>query len=94
MRYDVLIVGTRCAGAALAMLLARSGYKVLAIDRVHFPSDTLSTHFMWPRTTSFLAKWGLLDEVSATGCPAIELVTADYGPVAINGSQARLRARP
>ena len=85
MQYDALIVGTRCAGAALAVLLARGGYKVLAIDRAHFPSDTISTHFMWPRTTSFLAKWGLLDQLSATGCPAIELVTADYGPVAISG---------
>jgi 2-polyprenyl-6-methoxyphenol hydroxylase-like FAD-dependent oxidoreductase len=85
MRYDALIVGTRCSGAALAMLLARRGCKVLAIDRVHFPSDTISTHFLWPRTTSFLAKWGLLENLSATGCPAIERVTADYGAVAICG---------
>lgn len=67
------------------MLLARSGHKVLAIDRARFPSDTISTHFMWPRTTSFLAGWGLLDKLSATGCPAIERVTADYGVVAISG---------
>ena len=85
MRYDALIIGTRCSGSALAMLLARSGYKVLAIDRARFPSDTISTHFLWPRTTSFLAAWGLLDKLAATGCPAIELVTADYGPVAIIG---------
>jgi flavin-dependent dehydrogenase len=85
MRYDALIVGTRCSGASLAMLLARSGYKVLAIDRVHFPSDTISTHFLWPRTTAFLATWGLLDELAATGCPAINLVTADYGAVVIRG---------
>jgi 2-polyprenyl-6-methoxyphenol hydroxylase-like FAD-dependent oxidoreductase len=84
-RHDVLVVGTRCAGASLAMLLARGGHKVLAIDRAHFPSDTISTHFMWPRTTSFLAKWNLLDKLAATGCPAIERVTADYGPVAVTG---------
>jgi 2-polyprenyl-6-methoxyphenol hydroxylase-like FAD-dependent oxidoreductase len=84
-RHDVLVVGTRCAGASLAMLLARSGHKVLAIDRAHFPSDTVSTHFLWPRTTSFLAKWGLLDKLAATGCPPIERVTADYGPVAVSG---------
>jgi 2-polyprenyl-6-methoxyphenol hydroxylase-like FAD-dependent oxidoreductase len=84
-RYDVLIVGMRCAGAALAMLLARNGCNVLAIDRAHFPSDTISTHFMWPRTTAFLAKWGLLDKLAATDCPPIERVTADYGPVAMSG---------
>jgi 2-polyprenyl-6-methoxyphenol hydroxylase-like FAD-dependent oxidoreductase len=84
-RHDVLIVGTRCAGAPLAMLLARKGYNVLGIDRAQFPSDTLSTHFMWPRTTSFLAKWGLLDRLAATGCPIIDQVTADYGTIALRG---------
>jgi 2-polyprenyl-6-methoxyphenol hydroxylase-like FAD-dependent oxidoreductase len=84
-RYDVLVVGTRCSGAPLAMLLARKGLRVLGIDRAQFPSDTISTHFMWPRTTSFLARWGLLDELAATGCPTIHRVTADYGAVAISG---------
>ena len=62
--FDVIVVGTRCAGASLAMLLARDGYRVLGIDRAHFPSDTLSTHFLWPRTTHFLEAWGLLDPFS------------------------------
>ncbi len=70
MRCDVLIIGTRCSGAALAMLLARKGCKVIAIDRARFPSDTISTHFMWPRTTSFLDK-GLLGKLAESGCPAI-----------------------
>lgn len=83
--YDVVIVGTRCAGAALAMLLARAGHTVLAVDRASFPSDTVSTHFLWPRTTAFLAKWGFLDRLAATGCPAIERVTVDYGDVALVG---------
>jgi flavin-dependent dehydrogenase len=67
------------------MLLARGGYKVLGVDRAQFPSDTLSTHFMWPRTTAALAKWGLLDRLAATGCPAINRVTADYGAIALQG---------
>jgi 2-polyprenyl-6-methoxyphenol hydroxylase-like FAD-dependent oxidoreductase len=91
MRYEVVIVGARCAGATLAMLLARRGLNVLAVDRTRFPSDTISTHFMWPRTTAFLAGWGLLDKLAATGCPAIHLVTADYGPVAINGRPSAVR---
>jgi 2-polyprenyl-6-methoxyphenol hydroxylase-like FAD-dependent oxidoreductase len=80
-----LIVGARCAGASLALLLARRGCKVLAVDRAQFPSDAISTHFMWPRTTAFLAKWGLLDALAATGCPPITQVIADYGQVAIKG---------
>ena len=67
------------------MLLARKGLKVLGIDHARFPSDTVSTHFMWPRTTSLLSKWGLLDELAATGCPPIHRVTADYGALAISG---------
>lgn len=41
--FDVIVVGARCAGAPTAMLLARRGYRVLAVDRARFPSDTLST---------------------------------------------------
>jgi flavin-dependent dehydrogenase len=43
--YDVIIVGARIAGAALATLLARQGQRVMLLDKAHFPSDTLSTHF-------------------------------------------------
>jgi flavin-dependent dehydrogenase len=32
-RYDVVIVGACCAGAATAMLLARSGAQDLLVDR-------------------------------------------------------------
>lgn len=85
--YDVIVIGARCAGAPLAMLLARQGRRVLAVDRAEFPSDTVSTHFMWPRTTAFLAKWGLLETLAATGCPPIEKVHIHFG-------DARLQGRP
>ncbi len=67
------------------MLLARKGRRVLAVDRAVFPSDTISTHFLWPRTTSYLAKWGLLDELAATGCPQIHSVQMHWGPVMVRG---------
>src|SRR5579862_7616494 len=83
--YDTLIVGARCAGASLALLLARRGRRVLALDRAHFPSDTVSTHFMWPRTTAALARWGLLDSLAATGCPPIDTVNLHFGEVHMRG---------
>lgn len=43
-RHDVIVVGSRCAGAATAMLLARAGHDVALVDRAALPSDTLSTH--------------------------------------------------
>ena len=42
--YDALVIGARCAGAATAMLMARSGLRVLAIDRGEYGADALSTH--------------------------------------------------
>jgi len=84
-QYDALIVGGRCAGASLAMLLARQGRRVVVLDRAQFPSDTLSTHFMWPRTTAALARWGLLDALAATGCPPIDTVNLHFGPVRVSG---------
>ncbi|HSH99282.1 MAG TPA: FAD-dependent monooxygenase, partial [Reyranella sp.] len=83
--YDAIVVGARCAGASLALLLARRGRRVMVLDRARFPSDTVSTHFLWPRTTAALARWGLLDSLAATGCPPIETVTMQAGSVVLRG---------
>ena len=63
--YDVIVVGARCAGAPLAMLLARAGHKVALADRASFPSDTMSTHFLWQRGAARLKAWGLLARLQA-----------------------------
>jgi len=69
--YDAIVVGARCAGAPTALLLARRGYRVLLLDRDTFPSDVISTHFIWPRGVARLRDWGLLDAVLATNCPPV-----------------------
>jgi 2-polyprenyl-6-methoxyphenol hydroxylase-like FAD-dependent oxidoreductase len=84
--YDVIVVGARCAGAPTAMLLARRGYRVLAVDRATFPSDTVSTHLIHPPGVGALGRWGLLDRVIATGCPAIHTYAFDFGPFTLTGS--------
>ena len=83
--YDAIIVGARCAGAPTAMLLARKGYRVLVVDRASFPSDTVSTHMIHAPGVAALHRWGLLDEVIATGCPPIERYSFDFGPFTISG---------
>lgn len=83
--YDVIVVGARCAGAPLAMLLARAGHRVALLDRASFPSDTMSTHFLWQRGASRLAAWGLLDRLEARGCAPIREITFDVGPVQMSG---------
>lgn len=83
--YDAVVVGARCAGSATALLLARKGLRVLLVDRVTFPSDTLSTHFIHLSGVAALERWGLLDRVRATGCPPIGEVRLDFGPVVMSG---------
>src|SRR5262245_11672166 len=84
--YDAIVVGARCAGSPTAMLLARKGHKVLVVDRATFPSDTISTHLIHPPGVTALRRWGLLDRVVATGCPAIHTYAFDMGPFVISGT--------
>jgi 2-polyprenyl-6-methoxyphenol hydroxylase-like FAD-dependent oxidoreductase len=85
--YDAIIVGARCAGAPTAMLLARRGFKVLLVDKVTFPSDTISTHILWPRGAEILRRWGLLQRLAGTGLPPIcRWMTFDVGPFALRGT--------
>jgi 2-polyprenyl-6-methoxyphenol hydroxylase-like FAD-dependent oxidoreductase len=57
-RYDVVIVGARCAGSAAAATFARAGRSVLVLERSKFPADTISSHTMFA---------GTIDEVRAIG---------------------------
>ena len=90
--YDVIVVGARCAGSPTAMLLARMGYRVLVVDRAKFPSDTLSTHLMHPNGVAALARWGLLDRLTATGCPPVHTYAFDFGPFTISGAPGTERS--
>jgi 2-polyprenyl-6-methoxyphenol hydroxylase-like FAD-dependent oxidoreductase len=83
--FDAIVIGARCAGAPTAMLLARQGHRVLLVDRARFPSDTLSTLVIHATGVAALDRWGLLDEVTASGCPAIETYSLDFGPFVISG---------
>lgn len=84
--FDAIVIGARCAGSPTAMLLARQGCRVLLLDRATFPSDTLSTHLLHPPGVDALRRWGLLGEVIATGCPAIDTYRFDFGAFILSGS--------
>src|SRR6185503_9912785 len=77
--YDAIIVGARCAGSATAMLLARAGLSVLAIDKQAYGSDTLSTHALMRGAVVQLARWGLLDQLRRSGAPAVRRTSFHYG---------------
>jgi 2-polyprenyl-6-methoxyphenol hydroxylase-like FAD-dependent oxidoreductase len=78
-RHDVVVVGGRVAGSATAMLLARLGHDVVVLDQASFPSDTVSTHSIARSGVVQLRRWGLLDQVLASGAPAIRQVAFNAG---------------
>jgi 2-polyprenyl-6-methoxyphenol hydroxylase-like FAD-dependent oxidoreductase len=84
--YDVIVVGARCAGSPLAMMLARQGHRTLLVDRATFPSDTVSTHVIHPPGAAALKRWGLLEQIAATGCPPVGRYSFDFGPVTLAGA--------
>ncbi|MFL5885293.1 MAG: NAD(P)/FAD-dependent oxidoreductase [Thermoleophilaceae bacterium] len=86
---DVVCVGARVAGCATAIPLAREGRRVIALDRARFPSNTLSTHGMWPGTVAELKRLGALDRVLALDPPHIREMLVYH-----LGVTARDRARP
>ena len=77
-RYDVVVVGARAAGASTAMLLARRGLSVLAVDRSAYGSDTTSTHSLARAGVLQLSRWGLLDRLREAGTPVTRTVVFRY----------------
>jgi len=89
--YDAIVVGARCGGAPLAMLLARQAHRVLLVDRSQFPSDTMSTHYVKRTGAAFLRDWGLLDQIDRIGTPRIRRLTMRMGDVSLSGEAPEYR---
>lgn len=68
--YDAIVVGGRVAGATAAALLGDRGLQVLLVERVRFPSATISTHFFrGAGLVAVLDRLGILEGVLSLGCP-------------------------
>ncbi|NTZ81663.1 FAD-dependent oxidoreductase [Burkholderia metallica] len=83
--YDLIVVGARVAGSPAAMLAARAGLRVLLLDRAGFPSDTLSTNYIHQPGCARLARWGLLQKVMDSGCPAIPRTRFETRGIVVEG---------
>ncbi len=81
--FDVIVVGARAAGAATAMLLARSGLDVLVLERGALGADTLSTHAIMRGGVLQLSRWGVLDEMVAAGTPPVKRTTFSYSDASV-----------
>jgi flavin-dependent dehydrogenase len=78
MKFDAVVVGARCAGAATALLLARAGARVLVVDKGVYGSDTLSTHALMRGAVLQLHQWGILPAIVAGGTPPVQSTTFSY----------------
>lgn len=76
---DVIVVGGRCAGAPVAMLLARAGLRVRLLERAHQLGDVVSGHMIKPAGAARLREWGLLGELLDVPTPAITAATLWVG---------------
>jgi 2-polyprenyl-6-methoxyphenol hydroxylase-like FAD-dependent oxidoreductase len=79
MKFDALIVGARCAGAATALLLGRAGARVLLVDKGAYGTDTMSTHALMRGAVLQLHRWGVLPAIVAAGTPPVRSTTFTYG---------------
>jgi flavin-dependent dehydrogenase len=76
--YDTIVIGARCAGSPLAMLLAKKGARVLLLDRATFPANIPHGHFIHRHGPRRLRDWGLLSKVAAR-TPAVTSMIFDVG---------------
>lgn len=70
--WDVAIAGAGPAGAALAVLLARRGVRVLLVDAARFPRDKVCGEFLSADVWGPLRRLGVDRSVSAGAGPRIE----------------------
>ena len=78
MKFDAIVVGARCAGAATALLLARAGARVLLVDRGMYGTDIVSTHALMRGAVLQLDRWGVLPTIVAAGTPPVRSTTFRY----------------
>jgi menaquinone-9 beta-reductase len=74
-KFDVVVVGARCAGSPLALMLARRGLSICLIDRAQFPSETPSTHVIQRCGVRVLDEMGVLDTILAAGAVPLDRMT-------------------
>ena len=63
----VVIIGGGPAGSSLAFSLARSGVRVLVLDRARFPRPKPCAEYLSPQASRVLASMNILDEVEHSG---------------------------
>ncbi len=84
--YDVIIVGGRCAGASLAVRLAKANFRVLLVDRAVFPSrpNVPSAPYIHSGTMRLLDELGVPEPDYAQPGSQIERFIVDFANGAVS----------
>jgi len=85
--YDVIVIGARVAGSITANLLGKYGHKVLLLDKAHFPSDSLSTHYFRSPSLKSFKRMGVFDQVQAVAPHMVESFTDVEGHTWVTPSE-------
>lgn len=64
--YDVIVIGAGPSGAVAATSLVRYGYRVLVLERQHFPRFSIGESLL-PQSMAFLEQAGMLQDVVEAG---------------------------
>lgn len=86
-KWDVVVVGAGPAGSTSALLLARLGYRVLLLERAHFPRPKACAEYMSPGVAAVFERLQLGDvrrELSPKAVSGMEIV-------APSGKRLRMR---
>lgn len=64
--FDVVIIGAGPSGAVASALLNKKGYRVLVLERMHFPRFSIGESLL-PQSMAFLEEVGFLEAVEKNG---------------------------
>lgn len=64
---DLLVVGAGPAGSAIAIRAARTGLRVVVVDRARFPRDKVCAEYMSPEALRHLGRLGVLETLDRAG---------------------------
>ncbi len=76
--WDVAVAGAGPAGSASACLLARQGYRVVLLDRAHFPRPKACAEYMSPGVIETVQRLGLgghLEPRDACRVPGMDIIS-------------------